>query len=370
MANLFFIHTPMQLFVAQQLIRQESLVDNIMLYGYNGRHKHFLDTYDLMIIESMWKERIYMENLNQWAALGFGDLKSFKKLHRNYKVIKSIIKSNSVDKIYFGDIDNFSHQFGTLSFSKECKIIFFEEGSSQYTFKDHLPEKNNLKKFSSWLLDMVVYRPFFHFSFRQYRRYNDVKSNSLPIYRRYSIVPGVLNEPYDKVLHIERIVSDKLQSIIQNQLDSIQNQKDKVFFITSDVYGGPEYHERYPVYLSVIRDYLKTLKKDSFVLLKLHPNEGPDKQHDLEVIMKEMNIHYYVLSSEINIPVEYYLQLIAPREIAHFLSSTIFYNGYIYPKCSDTNLFVPFYKNCVEKGINMDNLNGLYQASLRKQKDL
>lgn len=354
----------MQLFVAQQLISQESLENNIMLYGYNASRRAYLETYDLMIIESMWKQRIFMDNLNQWAALGFGNINTFRLFRKNYKYISSIINNNSVDSIFFGDIDNFSHQFGALVFSRKCKIFFFEEGSSQYTYKDHLPEKNLLKLFSSWALDLLVYRPFFHISFRKYRRYSDVKNNKLPICRRYSIVPGLLNEPFDTVLNVKLIVSDKINEVVRSQLDTLQTENKKSFLITSDVYGGPEFIKRYPVYLNVIEQYIQTLDKNSFVLLKLHPNEGPDKQKDIESILRENKLRYLVLSSEINIPVEYYLQLVEPREIAHFMSSTIFYNGYIYPKCSDTNLFIAFYKNCLNKGINMDNLNGLYQACL------
>lgn len=362
MANLFFIHTPMQLFVAQQLINQERLGDNIMLYGYNGNHKGFLDTYDIMIIESMWSDRFFMNKLNQWAAMGFGDLGSFKRCRHNLNTIESIILKYTIDAIYFGDIDNFSHLFGTLVFGKECRIVFFEEGSSQYTYKDRLPDKNPIRLFSSWLLDILVYKPFFKISFRKYRRHLDVASYDLPIYRRYSIIPGILNEPFDRVLKVEKLFSDRLLKLIKEQIKLVSEESNIHFLITSDVYAGIDKNHRYCNYLNTVADYLRSLDISSFVLLKLHPNEGIEQQKDLEGLMRKVGIRYYVLPSDIKIPVEYYLQIFEPLEIAHFMSSTVFYNGFIFPQCSDTNLFMPFFKKCISDGLNMDNVYGLYMA--------
>ena len=42
MANLFFIHTPLELLIAQQIINQEKLTDNVMLCGYVGEISIFL----------------------------------------------------------------------------------------------------------------------------------------------------------------------------------------------------------------------------------------------------------------------------------------------------------------------------------------
>ena len=69
MANLFFIHTPLELLIAQQIINQEKLTDNVMLCGYVGENKHFLDTYRLTIIPSMWMESVLMPDVAGSAAI-------------------------------------------------------------------------------------------------------------------------------------------------------------------------------------------------------------------------------------------------------------------------------------------------------------
>ena len=92
MANLFFIHTPFQLFVAQQLIHQESCVNNIMLYGYVGSNIQNLKAYDLMIIPELWQDRILMEDIAEWAVHDKRHpIKSSKKILDRYKSIISIV---------------------------------------------------------------------------------------------------------------------------------------------------------------------------------------------------------------------------------------------------------------------------------------
>ena len=56
MANLFIAFTPFQLFVAQQIVNQEELSDNILIEGYVGNNSHFYDIYDMMEMDNFWKK--------------------------------------------------------------------------------------------------------------------------------------------------------------------------------------------------------------------------------------------------------------------------------------------------------------------------
>ncbi len=107
------------------------------------------------------------------------------------------------------------------------------------------------------------------------------------------------------------------------------------------------------------------MPKESVVLIKLHPNETKQIEKDLCGIINKNAKECYTISADINIPVEFYLQYLKIYTIAHFMSSTIFYSGYIYEQCRTQNLFLDFYERCREKGINMDNLNGLYMAAIK-----
>ena len=48
MGNLFIVFTPFQLFVAQQIVKQEKLNNNILIKGWVAGNKHFLEIYDVI----------------------------------------------------------------------------------------------------------------------------------------------------------------------------------------------------------------------------------------------------------------------------------------------------------------------------------
>ena len=50
MGNLFVVFTPLQLFVSQQIIRQEKLKNNVVILGWSSQ---FSDAYEMMYIEEL-----------------------------------------------------------------------------------------------------------------------------------------------------------------------------------------------------------------------------------------------------------------------------------------------------------------------------
>lgn len=366
MANLFFIHTPFQLFVAQQIINNEKMEgDNVMIYGYNGNHQEYLRIFECMVIDKFWKNKYYLEKIDHWAYLGFSDLQSFNRLNKNIRFIKDVIEGEDINNIYLGDIDSYTHLFCTLLFYKEKNIIFFEEGSSHYTFKDHIPDRSPVKLISSHIIDLFYYLPKFGFFFTNYYRHLSPSKIERYITKRYNIVPGINCQSYDVTLPVTPLMSDRVKQYIESQsLDKLKN-RDIVLLLSTDVYEGDRQVDRYHCYLDTIESYISSLPKESIVLLKLHPNESKRIEEDLSEIIIRNKKRCYTVSAEINIPVEYYLQYINISTIVHFMSSTILYNGYIYAQCRTQNLFIDFYEKCKVKGINMDNLNGLYMAAIK-----
>ncbi len=366
MANLFFIHTPFQLFVAQQIIYHEKMEgDNVMIYGYNGNHREYLRIFDLMVIDGFWKNKFYLDKIDHWAYISFSDIHSFGRLNSNIHFIKGVIEKENIDSIYLGDIDSYTHLFCTLLFHKEKNIVFFEEGSSHYTFKDHVPERNPIKLLYSHLADYLYYIPRFGFSFTNYYRHLSPSKIEKYISKRYSIIPGINSQPYDVTLPVTRVISDGVMKYIESQsLDKLKG-RDIILLLSTDVYVGDRQAERYHCYLDSIKNYISSLPKGSTILLKLHPNETNQIEEDLCKLLIEKDMNCCTISSEINIPVEYYLQYLNVSVIVHFMSSTIFYNGYIFEPCRTKNLFLDFFEKCKAKGINMNNLNGLYKAAIR-----
>jgi hypothetical protein len=70
--------------------------------------------------------------------------------------------------------------------------------------------------------------------------------------------------------------------------------------------------------------------------------------------VKESGVSYRVLSEEVNICVEYYLQLFHFDRIFFFNAATYFYNGLAFPKMEFVKLLPIVYRKC--KNANVSDL--------------
>lgn len=371
MANLFFIHTPLELLIAQQIINQEKLADNVMLYGYVGNNKHFLDIYRLTIIPTMWVESILMYDVAGWAAIEKRHLlKTTIRTICRYREICSLLKAYRIDTLYLGDMNNFSCKFGAKLFKKKgYKIVFFEEGTSHYNFHIH-PRKGGylLNKLLSIFFDCFYYLPIYHFRFATYCFLKDLPFSELPIDLRYSVVP-YYHEDYDKQIRVERLFSSDLAQFLDDEVAKISNIESCVLFMSQNIY---ESLGNLNLFLQVVEGYFSTLDSTSILFIKFHPREQEEERKAVVRLAEKYHLAFHILSAQMNIPVEYYLQYVKFKEVVTFFSSTAMYNGYLFPEMKFTFLLRPFYDLCKiydEKNISqLENLLSLLDSCQNKQK--
>lgn len=371
MANLFFIHTPLELLIAQQIINQEKLADNVMLCGYVGDNKHFLDIYRLTIISSMWMESVLMPDVAGWAAIEKRHLlKTVIRTFRRYKEICSLLKVHRIDTLFLGDMNNFSCKFGAKLFKRKgCKIVFFEEGSSHYNFQIH-PRKGGylLNNLLAIFLDSFYYLPIYHFRFASYCFLKDLPFSALPIDLRYSVVP-YYHEDFDKQIRVERLFSNDLAQFLDDEVAKFSDIESSILFMSQNIY---ESLGNMKLYLQVLEGYFSTWDSTSIIFIKFHPREQEEEREAVIEIARKYHLTFHILSAHMNIPVEYYLQYMKFKEIVTFFSSTAMYNGYLFPELKFTFLLRPFYDLCKiynEKNVSqLENLLSLLDSCQNKQK--
>lgn len=346
MANLFFIHTPLQLLVAQQIIRQEKLQDNVMLYGYVDDNVHFLDIYDLTIIEEMWYAKVPFPQVACWAIIYRKHvLRDGKTTFRNYKFIQKVINKYKIDTLYLGDMENISCLLAAMSFHRiGLNICFFEEGSGHYVMNYGYGEGGSfLDKIYAVCIDVLYYWPVFGVRFGLVIYWKGYTLKDIPMDVRYSLVP-FYHENFDRLIQYQPLLSDKLKTYLAKQTEQVETTQ-CVLLLTSPFYINGVDDNPEP-YVKTIVDFAKTLDAGICLHMKFHPRETMYVRESIIQNLTKEGICFLVLDVDMGIPVEYYLQYVHYDKIVMFYCSTYFYNGYLFPKMKFVSILRSYYNNC------------------------
>ena len=343
--------------VAQLIIRQEGLNDNVMLMGYVDENRHFLDTYDLIIVDEMWSSRLLMPDVSHWSMFSNRHiLKDGIKVYNNYNFIKRVIKKYNVDTLFLGDLQNSSCQLAAMCFHKKgYKICFFEEGCGHYILYHRDAELRYFydNKFYALLIDAFFYRPLFGVSFAYFCYWKGSALSEIPMDVRYSIVP-FYHESFDKRIFYQSIISLKLKT--QLSKEKISPNENCILLLTSPFYFDGIDNDVRP-YIKTIVDFAKSLDNSVTLHIKFHPRETKEVCNEILNQLSCEKVKFMQLGNNYNIPVEYYLQFVHYERIVMFLCSTSFYNGYLFPKTQFVSILRDYYNNC--KLFGLKNLNYL-----------
>lgn len=351
MANLFFVFTPLQLLVAQQIVYQEQLKDCILIEGHvqQPQNTHFYAIYDYIEIEGMWKKKIIFPQIAQWDGLRIKNVHDIIQSYKNYRFLKNVMEENNVEIIYLGEIQNQAYRFTDILFSHHgYKIAYFEDGLGHYMNRKYFPGNTLSRKVKVWLRDIFYYLPIYHVRFARWRYNVNIPNYSdLHIFKRYSVIP-VFHESYDVHLIIRPLISNKVKEYIE-YLTAEQETNENVLLLTDPL---KEYipNKYYNCYLETIKEYIEATCKDKTIYIKYHPREKKKDIEIIESIIKSIGRKYVILGKEINIPVELFLQTMTFKEVLFFNAATYFYNGYLFPKCNFVPLLPIVYKKCQDLG--------------------
>lgn len=363
MANLFLVHTPFQLFVAQQIINQEGLRNNILLSNYIPGNEHFNKIYDAMIIPEMWMDIKHAPQYLAWSSVDLRDVVSIKRFHQSIERIRNsfseidgFIRDHRIDTLFMGDMSNRCLQMLANIYSRRnLRIVFFEEGTSHYILRYIRPANSFIKKvyhkYLEHLLNRKLFLPLFGFKYATEYYFKSVDFDNIPMNERYSIVP-LYKKSFDKVLYPKVVNSEKVSAMIESEINYLpSNSYKKYLYISSPIYECTSENDFYIVE-EVFSKIVTSFEPDVYLFIKFHPREIPKHIQSIISIVERHHVNYRVLSNNINIPVEYYLQNIEFSKIYSFGSSAIFYNGYIYPKTEIVRMELMYLQLCLDKHLS------------------
>ncbi len=354
---LFFVHTPFQLFVSQQIIFQEKYENVTFLLGTIGENHAFYEAFDLMLKGAHNKHVVYrMDGLAQWASLSRKRLLfDMYKTYIRERKIRDILRKEKIDMIYMGDMNNLSCKFGALLYARlGFKIGFFEEGISHYywaQYSDKFPFVNSIL---TKLTDYFFYRPIWHFSFGKYM-FNKAQLSfgDLPMDKRYSILPRY-NDSFDIQLHLHAIDNKELEGYIMADISGYDKSSNVTLFLSEPIFEGGMGNEE--ICLDVIENYLKLDIETDLFLLKYHPREKETMKKNIEGVFIRSGKNYRVISSSVTLPIELYLLYLSPKNVILFLTSTFLYMKYLSPQTHVRMLVYDYAVQCSQRGYDVSPL--------------
>lgn len=368
MASLFILSTPLQMLTSQQLIRQENIKDAVLLESSFSGFNSFQPSYDVCRIEELWTKRLKpVLDFPSWDSQGLNLYKTALKTFKRYRNFKKLLQDNNIDTIYLADYQNQTYRFMTEALTHDgYKVCFFEEGYSHYVPRIGKINKGFIAMLKEWNLDAFYYLPLYHIRFAKWRNNPNRSYEGLHIFKRYNIVPGLNCKDYDKRLYCEPMISEKLTYILNDAIADDDGKK-RVLLLTDPMSEVLSTDYKY-LYYEVLKKTLVGLNNDYILYIKFHPRDKEESKVKTLDLVKSLDLNYQILSTKVNIPVEYFLLRSMFEEIFFFNTSTFFYNGYMYPKCKFRQLLPELLDLCIQydaPSTNIEQINLLIEKMNR-----
>ena len=291
-----------------------------------------------------------MTDLPHWDGLTIHTLNDAKKAYNNYKKLKFIAKDNNIDTIFISDHQNQSSRFAATVFSHlGYRIAFYEEGLAHYVSRGFVEDKSFKFKIKILLRDIFYYLPIYHVNFAKWRyQVNRPLDDRFPMNRRYSIIPIFKGEKEFTVTSVP-VISDNVRDYI-NRMTEHSDKESKVLILTDpleEIYSEVEGFG--DLYLESIRESIDDCTDDVIVYVKFHPREKQITCESIKRMLESMGKKYIILSENINIPVELFLQTMNFDKILFYCASTFAYNGFLFPKQKFVCLLPELNEKCVRR---------------------
>lgn len=350
--NLFFIHTPMQILVAQNLIIKKNLKNNFLILSYTGNSAmHFYTIFDKMIIDRLWINKYKIGNLDNGVFSFKRPFKLYIKLLIFSFRIKKIILHDNIESIYFGDINHPAYVFLGEKWSNTRNIFFFEEGLSNYSISI-LKKKINYSKLNyikKWITDNLIYLPLGVKGFSKYTQSLIDCDFEFKITKKYNILPLIINK-YDEITEFDIYLSDLMIIELEKIKSKLTYIETNILYLSSSatyLFSNPIDDE-----LEVLENILKKINKKFRLLVKFHPKDLNHKKTAIKNYFEINNINYLEIFCGESFPVEVLFNKIKIDFLFGYGSSSQLYFEVFCPNIPNYNLFHALKELYVNKKIN------------------
>lgn len=319
--NLFIVHTPFQLLVAQGICEHIKLENNILVLAYSGLSgEKFYGVFEKLVIPTCWNRIFKCGNINVFSTVR----SMFEKLPRLLFTIDEIINTNNVLAVYMGDINHPFYACITVRYSGKLTVSYFEEGLSHYAIQFPEYKMSSLSAFKHAFLELFLFKRLGVPGFSGYLYKRNVYGLNKKVNRIYSIISSK-SRPGDYAVQLKLPAPGALApyfSELNQKIGDNRPSKSVLFLSTTanSLFTGS---------LNKIEFLLLALKRlnieKGVVFIKFHPKESTSSsQYMLERLRADNHIGVVILDS-FPYPVELLFGNVRFDVIAAYDSSSLLY---------------------------------------------
>jgi hypothetical protein len=319
--NLFFVHTPFQLLVAQSICEQEGISDNRLVLCYSGKPgEKFYDVFRKLIINKYWIDVTELGDINAFLNTKL----MINRLPNLMKKVGLIIHESAVSTIYLGDINHPFYALITAKYSSSIQIVYFEEGLSHYAIQ--YPDYSNklLNQSKKVFLDWFLFRRLGVKDFSNYLYLRKSYGLENKIFRKFSIIPQP-NDPKYVPLNLSLLPPEGLITYFQELNRVVKDNKPTpaILFLSTSA------ESLFANSLSKAEFLLQALAllgiDRATVFIKLHPKEKDQAGKELITKLQEQGHAAALILNDFPYPIELIFGNVSFDAVIGFDSSSLLY---------------------------------------------
>jgi hypothetical protein len=342
--NYFFIHTPIQLIVAQGIIKLNDLKQNIVFFGHTGTNaeKQYLVIQDILI-EPLWQQVYQIGDLHNYVP-SLSHPSSFFKVNRALNGLNNIIEKNKTTHLFFGDLNAIAYIIMIKHF-KVKKISFFEEGISHYNLGILQPKTNAnvLKGFAYNFLSKYLISVN---SISQYIFNKEPSSFDFEIYKRYNILNRTKSESFDERLDLKAVLKKGVNTKFVEPFKAFKESGTPVIFLSSTIRNI--FDDGVETDVIIIEKISKLFPSDS-IFIKFHPKDDIVLNKKVINIINERGINASELNIPSEVPMEILFDVIEPKALFGYGSSSQLYFSQFSKSTPNTHVLELLDKGYIKK---------------------
>ena len=366
--KLFSVSSPIIFYFSQTIASRNKKEDNLLFMWYMKGNERHLNSYNLMLEESVWGKEIAYNKAHDYNNIsGKNILKAVNQIIKIEKEIMKIIVNNKIDEIFIGNrhapIDRLLHNIGNKiginvhlvedGLTNYLDFLYYKEQNVKFLSKENF--KEIVKKV---YINVIKRKEIYDLSIEL--EFNDIYAVFDEKYSLQNYKDSVIGINFnDNKLNYIKLLDLLKEDNVYNMLLKTNNQETVLLLTQTLSEDGllPIDKE-----LELISNFLILYHKNKKVIIKPHPRDEDSKIEALINTLTQKGLDVILFTNNIPVPVELIITKLNIKNVIGIWSASVLYLPKIDNKIQTTSM-LPFILNeCENEVIDVSKLKRIYES--------